>query len=376
MRPPSLRRAVVIGGGFFGCSAALYLQTQLGVQQVTILERGPRILGRASYFNQARIHNGYHYPRSYTTAFRSRINLPRFVDEFGDCVERSFTKIYAITQGTSKVTARQFGRFCREIGARLEVAPPALRRLFSPRLGEEVFLTDEHAFNATVLAEILNNRIQRNGVDLRLDTAAIGIATGPDGRPVVRSHQADGTEVEIEADLVLNCTYAALPNLGIDLSARIKLEITELALVEVPEEIRELGVTVMDGAFFSLMPFPARGLHSLSHVRYTPHIAWSADRDLDPYKALADYGTPSRFDLMRRDAARYMPAAGQTTQVDTHFEVKAVLAVNESDDGRPILFEPSSANPRIISVLGGKLDNIYDAYAALNDLVPQVKAMT
>jgi len=376
MRPPSLRRAVVIGGGFFGCSAALYLQTQLGVQQVTILERGPRILGRASYFNQARIHNGYHYPRSYTTAFRSRINLPRFVDEFGDCVERSFTKIYAITQGTSKVTARQFGRFCREIGARLEVAPPALRRLFSPRLVEEVFLTDEYAFNATVLAEILNNRIQRNGVDLRLDTAAIGIATGPDGRPVVRSHQADGTEVEIEADLVLNCTYAALPNLGIDLSARIKLEITELALVEVPEEIRELGVTVMDGAFFSLMPFPARGLHSLSHVRYTPHIAWSADRDLDPYKALADYGTPSRFDLMRRDAARYMPAAGQTTQVDTHFEVKAVLAVNESDDGRPILFEPSSANPRIISVLGGKLDNIYDAYAALNDLVPQVKAMT
>lgn len=369
MRPPSLRHAVVIGGGFFGCSAALHLQTQLGVQQVTILERGPRILGRASYFNQARIHNGYHYPRSYTTAFRSRINLPRFVAEFGDCVDRSFTKVYAITQGTSKVTARQFDRFCREIGARLEVAPAALSRLFSPRLVEEVFLTDEYAFNATVLAEILGDRIRRHGLDLRLDTTAVGISSGAGGRPMVSARHASGSETELEADLVLNCTYAALSNVGLELAARIKLEITELALVEVPDEIREVGVTVMDGAFFSLMPFPARGLHSLSHVRYTPHISWAADREKDPYQALSDYGTPSRFDLMRRDAARYMPIAGNVVPIDTHYEVKAVLVANESDDGRPILFERSRTVPGVISVLGGKLDNIYDAYDALDEFL-------
>ena len=30
----------------------------------------------------------------------------------------------------------------------------------------------------------------------------------------------------------------------------------------------------MCGPFFSLMPFPAAGLQTLSHVRYTPHFAW------------------------------------------------------------------------------------------------------
>lgn len=54
----------------------------------------------------------------------------------------------------------------------------------------------------------------------------------------------------------------------------LKHGLTELALVEVPDRHRGLGVTVMDGPCFSLMPFPARGLHTLSHVRYTPHAHW------------------------------------------------------------------------------------------------------
>jgi hypothetical protein len=42
----------------------------------------------------------------------------------------SFTKLYAIARRNSKVTARQFESFCREIGAPLAPAPPGLRSLF------------------------------------------------------------------------------------------------------------------------------------------------------------------------------------------------------------------------------------------------------
>ena len=34
------------------------------------------------------------------------------------------------------------------------------------------------------------------------------------------------------------------------------------------------GVTIMDGPFMSSIPFPQRNLHSLTHVRYTPHFTW------------------------------------------------------------------------------------------------------
>jgi L-2-hydroxyglutarate oxidase LhgO len=101
--------AVVIGGGFYGTVIATYLTKKRGFSKVVLIEREPDVLMRASYNNQARVHNGYHYPRSFTTAFRSRVNLPRFVRDYPSAVKHDFTKLYAIAKRNSKVTAKQFG---------------------------------------------------------------------------------------------------------------------------------------------------------------------------------------------------------------------------------------------------------------------------
>lgn len=37
-----------------------------------------------------------------------------------------------------------------------------------------------------------------------------------------------------------------------------KHELTEMALVEVPDIMKLIGVTVMDGSYFSVMPYPSR----------------------------------------------------------------------------------------------------------------------
>lgn len=118
--------ALIIGGGFYGCAIAIYLAKQRGLKKVILIERESGLLTRASYNNQARVHYGYHYPRSFTTAYRSRINLPQFVRDWPSAIKKDFTKLYAIARRNSKVTARQFQRFCREIGASLEPADLAL----------------------------------------------------------------------------------------------------------------------------------------------------------------------------------------------------------------------------------------------------------
>ena len=135
-----MARAVIIGGGFFGVVIASHLAQRFPGERVVLLEREPRLMQRASYSNQARIHNGYHYPRSFTTAHRSRVNLPRFVERWPQSAERGFTKVYGIARRNSKVTAGQFVQFCRSIGARLEPAPESVTRLFSPQLIERLFL--------------------------------------------------------------------------------------------------------------------------------------------------------------------------------------------------------------------------------------------
>jgi hypothetical protein len=69
---------------------------------------------------------------------------------------------------------------------------------------------------------------------------------------------------------------------------------------------------------------------------------------------------------MLRDAQRYLPCLQRARYRRSLFEYKAVLARNELDDGRPILFERSVPSPRLISILGGKMDNIYDILELLN----------
>jgi hypothetical protein len=140
-----------------------------------------------------------------------------------------------------------------------------------------------------------------------------------------------------------------------------------MALMEMPSALKDLGVTVMDGPFFSMMPFPARKLHTLSHVRYTPHFSWQDKKGVDPYRKLAEYECASRVERMRRDVGRYLPALMNARHVDSLFEVKTVLVKSEGDDGRPILFEKHPEVPGCFSVLGGKIDNIYDVLSRLDE---------
>lgn len=360
--------ATVIGGGFYGAAIAVHLARQRGFRRVLVLEREPWLLGRASYHNQARVHNGYHYPRSFTTAFRSRVNLPRFVQDWPQAVRRDFTKLYAIARRNSKVTARQFERFCHEIGAPLARADCALQKLFEPRLIEEVFLVQEYAFNAERLAEWAARELAEAGAHVWLNTCATAVRRSPNGQLQVVLRRAAGEEQSVESAYVFNCTYSGLNQLRGDFAGvhtGLKQEITEMALVHMPPPLKELGVTVMDGPFFSFMPFPARGLHTLSHVRYTPHCHWMDAAGVDPYARLAQYPRVSRFDRALRDVIRYMPGMRDVEYVDSLFEVKTVLQKNEGDDGRPILFEKHAELPGCYSVLGGKIDNIYDVLQKL-----------
>lgn len=369
MPSDSQQDVVIIGGGFYGAAIAIYLAKQRGLKRILLIEREPALLTRASYSNQARVHNGYHYPRSFTTAYRSRVNLPKFVRDWPDAVKQDFTKLYAIARRNSKVTAKQFERFCREIGAKIQPAGPALQRLFDPRLIEEVFLAEEYAFDSTKLASWAERELKECGVQIRLRTQITAISNGANRTLQVTAHPDQGPEEIISCRYVFNCTYSGLNQFRGDFPGTItalKQEITEMALMQTPPSLNGLGITVMDGPFFSMMPFPARGIHTLSHVRYTPHICWNDEHGIDPYQKLNSYQRATRIGRMIRDVGRYLPAVFDAKYVDSLFEVKTVLVKNEGDDGRPILFEKHPELPGCYSILGGKIDNIYDVLEKLD----------
>jgi glycine/D-amino acid oxidase-like deaminating enzyme len=361
--------AVTVGGGFYGCVLASAL-AQEG-RRVLLLEKHADIMQRASYANQARIHQGYHYPRSLTTALRSRLSFARFVEEYPDCIDDSFLKYYAVPRNFSKVTAGQFRTFCQRIGAPIRPAPRSVSAMFERSMIEEVFAVEEFAFNAVALKDRMWRRLREHRVEVRLNAGAQRVAQDAQGR--LRLTVTDQqSEHEIVAQELFNCTYSQLnemlANSGLPLIP-LKHELAEMALVVVPEVLQTVGVTLMCGPFFSCMPFPPRGLHTLSHVRYTPHCSWQ-DTEGDyvpPHDRFRAAAKVSQCGSMLRDAARYLPVLKECLQVDSLWEVKTVLPASERDDSRPILWKRHHGLRNLHCILGGKIDNVYDV---LDEVLP------
>lgn len=363
-----MRKIIIAGGGYFGCSIALMLHNR-GWHPI-VVEEADDLLTQASRINQARVHGGYHYPRSLMTAYRSRKNYERFRQANRAAIVDDFTKVYAVARHFSKVTANQFETFMKRVGAPLKEPPAAIQRMFDPALTERTWIAQECAFDFSVLRDTVRQKMEAAGIEVRLRTTVKTAAPCPSGAVAGLS---DGSEVECR--FLFNATYAGLNRLtsasGLP-PVPLKYELAELALVSLPPELKGISVTMMCGPFFSFLPFPSLGLSTLSHVRYTPHASWS-DKDgaqaANPYEAFNAMSKESHFELMLADASRYLPALRGTKHHDSLWTIKTILPLSEIDDGRPILFQRDPVIPAVIHVMGGKIDNIFDVEDEIVELL-------
>ena len=164
---------IILGAGLYG----LYAAQKCGAagQRVLVLERDPAPFMRATYINQARVHMGYHYPRSISTALKSAGYFRRFNEEFSECVKSDFEQVYATSAAFSWTNAAEFARFCRAAGIRCEALPP--ERYFRDGMCDGAFLTEEYTYDAAVLREMLLRDIAAlPGVELRFGAAVFGVA--------------------------------------------------------------------------------------------------------------------------------------------------------------------------------------------------------
>lgn len=360
---------LIVGAGFFGLCIAEYFG-KLG-KKVLLCEKQSSCMSRASYVNQARVHNGYHYPRSLLTALRSRVSYPTFIKDFSECIVDDFKKYYAIGKILGKVTAKQYDEFCTRIGANIEDAPTHISKLFNSQYIEKVFAVTECAFDSHILRDLMVDRIKAVNVELLLNTTVTKIQNGKYFNVELNKNNIT---VNVKATHVFNCTYSNLNfinyNSNIELIP-LKYEMTEMALVDIPDELKGGAYTVMCGPFFSLMPFPTRNCYSLSHVRYTPHYEWYDNVNSKNYTSpLSIYDVDQKqttFKEMQLDSQRYLPAVANCQYIDSVWEVKTVLPLSEISDSRPILFKMNYIYKNYHCIMGGKLDNVYDVITILDN---------
>jgi glycine/D-amino acid oxidase-like deaminating enzyme len=357
--------SVVVGGGFYGCVLATEL-ARAG-REVTLLERDPAILGQASFSNQARVHGGYHYPRSLQTAARCQANYARFVRDYAEAVDTTGQSVYAIARRGSRVSASQFRRFCEVIGAPLAPIGGPTEIDFDPSLVEEGYVVREATFHAGRIAAKLATELADQPIDVRVShhVESVESASHDQIRLVVEDRRGpEPVALELLARHVYVCAYAGtsgiLERSGLD-PLPLTRQDTEMALVRLPAKWAAVAITVMDGPFFSLVPFPPRpGLHTLSHVRFTPRRRPTAERLESAAEQDSPVMTASAFPYMITDARRYVPALGEAKYEGSITAVKVFPLADARTDGRPILVHRVPEAPGIHVIVGGKIDNVYD----------------
>ena len=359
---------IVIGAGIFGLYGAL-LSGKRGLRTL-VLEADTEAMSRASFVNQARVHMGYHYPRSLSTANKSASYFERFCTEFSGCINRSFTKIYATSAAFSWTNAAEFRRFCRAANIPCEEVDAG--RYFNDGLVDGAFLTTEFAFDAVLIRDrMLRELAALPSVEIRY------------GARVTDIRQEGGHfavfvgDTQFETDFVFNATYASaneiLSMAGFELFPT-KYELCEIILGHPSEKLRDVGITVMDGPFFSVMPFGCTPYHSLTSVCFTPHatsydrlptLRCQAGNELCKPGCLQNCDScPAKpktaYPYMNRLAEKYLKEDYRFRYERSHFALKLILKASEVDDSRPTVIRVSSEAPMFVSVLSGKLNTIYD----------------
>ncbi len=469
---------IIIGAGLYGLYAARFCGKR--GERVLVLEYDDKPFKRATHSNQARVHMGYHYPRSLSTALKSAGYYRRFHEDYGFSVMDSFRQIYAVSSQFSWTNAEQFQEFCRSAGIDCRQEHESV--FFQKGTVDGAFLTQEDTYDAMILRDYFVDEISTlKGVEIVYGARLKSIRKNGDvyevyyddrslaecGEKQIDSSfggsgakqadgsiwesgtkRADGSFAEFgarqtdssfggsgtkradgsfaesgtkradssfgesgakQADgsiwesgtkradssfgesgtkqavagFVLNATYASCnqvlscvenagPDDNFDLFT-IKYELCEIILCRPSEALRDYGFTVMDGPFFSIMPFGKTGLHSLTSVTFTPHMTsydplpvFSCQQgcECDPRQLCNCNDCPhkpeSAWEYMRHLADKYLLPEYGYEYDSSLFSIKPILKSSEVDDSRPTTIVVSSTGPTFISVLSGKINTVYD----------------
>ena len=362
---------IIIGAGLYGLYAALFC-AQRG-EKVIVLECDNEAFGRATYINQARVHQGYHYPRSLSTAIKSAGYFARFNRDFNFCIHKEFKKIYATSNNFSWTSGEQFQAFCKAAEIPCEEVPTG--RYFKDNICDGAFITQEYSYDARILRDYYLEKLSdlADNVKIFYGTNICAIEKREQTYKIQSS-----TDDSYESPYVLNATYAGtnqiLSMIGYE-PFGIKYELCEIILCDTNARLHEYGFTVMDGPFFSIMPFGKTGIHSLTAVSFTPHTAcFDTLPQFGCQKEMGNYCTPKHLGNCNQCLAKpvtaypYMSALARKYLLPEYsFEYKAslysmkpILKSSEIDDSRPTVIRIHSDKPRFVSVLSGKINTVYD----------------
>lgn len=317
----------VIGAGFYGCHIAMSLIAD--GHDVTIHEAKNHIFGGASGSIPARIHQGFHYPRSKTTRDSCQKHMEQFIDRYGQFTAAVPINLYAIAAEKSMVDYAQYKSTLEREMSFLEVNP----KDYGLQNVEGAVLTTERHIITDSVKKFFFKHLKEN---------------------LVLNSTAHVNDVYKDAyDCTIDCSFCAFDSLGID-----RYEPCVVGMLRGPTD---KAVTIMDGPFGSLYPWnEQKGLNSLSSALWSPLDkkckSW-AEAQVLLNLAEAEGTLLDRVYEMVLDLSEYWPAIKDYKVVGYHTSIRA-MPLSGADSRLVDVIRPTE---KVIRVRAGKIDAVIHA---------------
>lgn len=323
----------IVGAGFYGCHIALELMRD--GHKVTVFESKDDIFKGASGSIPARVHQGFHYPRSKKTRDACQAHAKEFSEFYSDFIRTISSNIYAVAENKSLV---DFDQYVSTLKHEVEFEELREPEEYGLRHVEGAILTQENHIVTDKVRDfykhVLGSQIQFGVVPEKIDDPSY--------------------------DVTIDATFCAYDNKSID-----RYEPCVVGLLEGPTDI---AVTIMDGPFGSVYPWnPDEGLVSLSSALFTPFA--KTCRTYEEAKAILD--DLSEDDRRRRvkemmdDLSYYYPALQNYKFKDALTSIRA-MPLSGADTR---LVDVIRVGKTGIRIRAGKIDAVVQATRIIKGMI-------
>ncbi len=352
----------VVGGGWYGCHVACSL-ADLGMK-VVILEAKDQLFQGSSRYNSARLHAGYHYPRSYFTRKQIAFSLRLFKDKYADLFCALPRNYYCIASAGSQLDFGSYKQILRSSNLDFHVVEPASVGITNVEgcivaHDEGLLLVDEPC---RFFQDAFKKR-QKN-IEVVLNQRVQTIEESDDGVKV------NGRDF----DWLISCTYNSLTLPSTLGQVGCYYEVCLSLVYRTVSAVPAMAVTVMDGNsefFTSLFPWAqtredlqSQGLrYTLTNVKHTPLFKGRAFREAEAFtvtfkEADAETLRPS----FESAICHVFPSFKSLFVYDSFFLSTKCKPVDESAANHSASRETLvTGQGRVLNCFSGKIDTIFVA---------------
>ena len=156
-------RIAIIGGGWVGC----HLANNLKKNNKVVLYEKNQIFSGSSFFNQNRLHLGYHYSRSYNTRALCKDTFNKFYNQYSFLVEDIKKNIYSVPLNESLIDFNTYLKIFEDFNTHELTSIKSLKNIEGSIIVEEKYINPvkskkyfEESLNGVVVyKEILESDI-------------------------------------------------------------------------------------------------------------------------------------------------------------------------------------------------------------------------